>query len=107
MHEYKENPNRKGRCIVCDRGEDYHRLHDVPSIDTTESKERQPFPHANSLCHGIQEFRIGERWLCLYAVDGRTESTKYSLYWDGSLNVQHLMCDLEVFAVLADYLKRL
>ncbi len=94
MHEYKENPNRTGRCIVCDRGEDYHRLH-------------QPFPHANSLCHGIQEFRIGERWLCLYAVDGRTESTKYSLYWDGSLNVQHLMCDLEVFAVLADYLKRL
>jgi len=56
------------------------------------------FPHANEVMHPVENFAIGGRTINLYAVDGRTPSAPYSLYWNDERNpVQHAMTAHEVF----------
>lgn len=62
---------------------------------------RKLFPHKTEVMHPVEEFKIGDRVISLYWVEGRTPGTAYSLYWNDEHNpVQHAMTHHEVFNVL-------
>lgn len=74
----------------------------------SQTSDRHTFPMGKAYpeaLHPEAEFKIGDRMLSLYTVQGRTPSAPYSLYWNDEQNpIQHEMTAWEVFKALESLL---